>query len=54
MVAAYLEHVAVRDIARALNMRPGHITYYFADKETLVLELTAELRALNDGVEIVR
>ena len=47
-----VEHVAVRDIARALAMRPGHLTYYFPDKEALVLALTAELRALNDGVEI--
>ncbi|MBK8225779.1 MAG: TetR/AcrR family transcriptional regulator [Flavobacteriales bacterium] len=45
-----VEKVAVRDIARALDMRPGHITYYFPDKEAMVLELTAELRALNDAV----
>jgi AcrR family transcriptional regulator len=45
-----VEHVAVRDIARALDMRPGHITYYFLDKETLVLELGIGLRALNDAV----
>ncbi|MBK6626583.1 MAG: TetR/AcrR family transcriptional regulator [Flavobacteriales bacterium] len=45
-----VEHVAVRDIARALGMRPGHITYYFPDKESLVLELGLGLRALNDGV----
>ena len=45
-----VEHVAVRDIARELAMRPGHITYYFPDKQSLVLELTAQLRALNDGV----
>lgn len=44
-----VEHVAVRDIARALGMRPGHITYYFPDKESLVLELSAGLRRLNDG-----
>ncbi|MBK7085045.1 MAG: TetR/AcrR family transcriptional regulator [Flavobacteriales bacterium] len=47
-----VEHVAVRDIARALAMRPGHLTYYFPDKEALVLELNAELRALNDAVRI--
>jgi AcrR family transcriptional regulator len=45
-----VEHVAVRDIARALQMRPGHITYYFPDKETLVLELGLGLRTLNDAV----
>lgn len=45
-----VEHVAVRDIARALQMRPGHITYYFPDKESLVFELGLGLRALNDGV----
>lgn len=45
-----VEHVAVRDIARALQMRPGHITYYFPDKESLVLELGLGLRVLNDGV----
>jgi len=45
-----VENVAVRDIARGLGMRPGHITYYFPDKEAMVLELTAELRALNDAV----
>jgi len=44
-----VEHVAVRDIARALNMRPGHITYYFPDKESLVLELSRSLRSLNDA-----
>ena len=45
-----VEHVAVRDIARALGMRPGHITYYFPDKESLVLELGLGLRELNDAV----
>ncbi len=45
-----VEHVAVRDIARALGMRPGHITYYFPDKESLVIELSRSLHALNDAV----
>lgn len=47
-----VELVGVREIARALGMRPGHITYYFPDKDALVLELTAQLRALNDAVHI--
>jgi AcrR family transcriptional regulator len=47
-----VEQVGVREIARALGMRPGHVTYYFPDKDALVLELTTQLRALNDNVKM--
>lgn len=47
-----VEQVGVREIARALGMRPGHVTYYFPDKDALVLELSERLRARNDLVAI--
>lgn len=47
-----VEQVGVREIARTLALRPGHVTYYFPDKDALVLELTTRLRALNDRVEM--
>ncbi len=43
-----IEYVGVREIAAAMDMRPGHLTYYFASKEDLVLALAEGLRALND------
>lgn len=45
-----IEHIGVREIAKALRMRPGHLTYYFPDKESLVLALGRDLGTANDGV----
>lgn len=45
-----IEHIGVREIAKALRMRPGHLTYYYPDKESLVLALGRDLGAANDGV----
>ena len=42
--------VGVRDIAKALDMRPGHLTYYFPDKESLVMALGREMATLQDAV----
>ncbi|MCB0793775.1 MAG: TetR/AcrR family transcriptional regulator [Flavobacteriales bacterium] len=47
-----VERIGTREVARALKMRPGHVTYYFPDKDSLVLALGLELRALNDGVQL--
>ncbi len=45
-----IDEVGVRDIAKALDMRPGHLTYYFPDKESLVIALGRELADLQDIV----
>ncbi|MCB0769647.1 MAG: TetR/AcrR family transcriptional regulator [Flavobacteriales bacterium] len=47
-----VERIGTREVARALKMRAGHVTYYFPDKDSLVLALGLELRALNDGVQL--
>lgn len=45
-----IEYVGVREIAKALHMRPGHLTYYFPDKERIVLEIGQGLAAANDAI----
>ncbi|HMQ75586.1 MAG TPA: TetR/AcrR family transcriptional regulator [Flavobacteriales bacterium] len=45
-----IEYVGVREIAKALHLRPGHLTYYFADKERIVLAIGQGLAAANDAI----
>src|SRR4051794_32671602 len=43
-----LHRVAVRDIARALDMSPGNLAYHFATKDQLIAALVLELVSLNE------
>lgn len=43
-----LNQVGVRQIAKALGMSPGNLSYHFPRKEDLIFELIGQLSALND------
>jgi AcrR family transcriptional regulator len=43
-----VEYVGVREIAEALEMQAGHLTYYFPGKNDIVLALAQELGELNN------
>lgn len=43
-----VHRVGVRDIARALNMSPGNLSYHFSKKEDLVVEIITRYSAGND------
>lgn len=43
-----LNQVGVRQIAQALNISPGNLSYHFPRKEDLILTLIHRLSALND------
>ncbi len=43
-----VSRVGVRDIARALNMSPGNLSYHFSKKEDLVIEIIRRYSASND------
>lgn len=45
-----VEYVGVRELAKALDMKGGNITYYFPTKNDLVRELSALLSASNDAI----
>ncbi|HEY2581627.1 MAG TPA: TetR/AcrR family transcriptional regulator [Mucilaginibacter sp.] len=45
-----IEYVRMRELALALNMRIGNVTYYFPTKNDLVMEITQGLRRLNTQV----
>jgi AcrR family transcriptional regulator len=42
-----IEYVGMRELAAALNIRVGNITYYFPTKDDLVYELSMALNQLN-------
>jgi AcrR family transcriptional regulator len=42
-----IEYVGMRELAAALNIRVGNITYYFPTKDDLVYELSLSLNKLN-------
>jgi len=42
-----IEYVGMRELAAALNLRVGNITYYFPTKDDLVYELSLSLNKLN-------
>lgn len=42
-----IEYVGMRELAAALNIRVGNITYYFPTKDDLVYELSIALNQLN-------
>lgn len=45
-----IEYVGVREIAKALDLRVGNITYYFPTKDDLVMAITMELAEANNKV----
>ena len=45
-----IEYVGLRELAAALNIRVGNITYYFPTKDDLVYELSLELRKCNSEI----
>lgn len=47
-----IEYVGVREIAAALNMRVGNITYYFPTKDDLVFRLSSDLKVLNSKIVV--
>ncbi|MDO6429630.1 TetR/AcrR family transcriptional regulator [Flavitalea sp. BT771] len=42
-----IEYVGMRELAADLKMRVGNVTYYFATKDDLVIEIINRLRDLN-------
>lgn len=45
-----IEYVGMRELATALNMRVGNLTYYFPTKDDLVDRLSMELAAANNNI----
>jgi AcrR family transcriptional regulator len=48
-----IEYVGLRELAAALNIRVGNITYYFPTKDDLVYQLSLQLSQLNTDTIIV-
>ncbi|GAB4039101.1 TetR/AcrR family transcriptional regulator [Spirosoma gilvum] len=47
-----IEYVGLREIASALGIRVGNITYYFPTKDDLVNRLAQDLSTLNEGIGV--
>jgi AcrR family transcriptional regulator len=45
-----VNHVGVRDIARALNMSPGNLSYHFKKKEDLLAVILETYSQINAGI----
>ncbi|MDZ4821908.1 MAG: TetR/AcrR family transcriptional regulator [Flavobacteriales bacterium] len=49
-----VEYVGIREIATALDMRVGNLTYYFPTKDHLIATLARRLRELNNQTVVVK
>ncbi|GAB3958540.1 hypothetical protein GCM10028805_53060 [Spirosoma harenae] len=47
-----IEYVGLRELAAALGIRVGNITYYFPTKDDLVNRLAQDLSSLNEGIHL--
>ncbi|GAB3699764.1 hypothetical protein GCM10027592_26130 [Spirosoma flavus] len=47
-----IEYVGLREIATALGIRVGNLTYYFPTKDDLVNRLAQDLSTLNEGIVV--
>ncbi|WP_461093952.1 TetR/AcrR family transcriptional regulator [Spirosoma gilvum] len=47
-----IEYVGLREVAAALGIRVGNLTYYFPTKDDLVNRLAQDLSSLNEGIGV--